>query len=586
MPMGRSQSMPKVGPPQPGRHNLQRPASGGALAKGKKVAASNSCSALHRSESLAQMPAAVRLEFFRYSTPLKGPMGRINVKQVTKNFKFYGYVPELELRSVMAEQVMQIKNYAVVNCYNWSIPASTLNFYHIHEWVVRPATRELNSSMMEHLSPKKLVPNWFVSHYWGENLEKFLDGLKQHLTVRNLSGRTGYWIGAFASRHQDFATAELGEMSTTPLAKVAEAAHFRMLLITDASPEVAMPAALFTRTWCTFELALCLDCTALCVDVCAVRNKDAEVLTCGLTSQEICSSKYCPGVGIHLKQQRERNFPLEVAKAALDFSIEKTHASREEERQRLLGCMALPLEGEEQVETYQRMTRRLRSFLLLAFWPHVLCRADLQDKAYMSMLLDMAKGIQGDYWRTSLSLMLAGCDLAKKELLDLAMQSLMSNLEWLKLDLQFTNLEDASLSSLAKALPPKLKTLGVDLAGCSISDRGVFSFLSKLPNTVTKVTMKLQHTKVTPGLLELSKDGPCALLKWSNLSHSERVQALKEKMEIIEGRKNPLAAPNPSQVNRKVALENLAILPPNAIADQVLQQVKADLANLMGEGHP
>ena len=25
---------------------------------------------------------------------------------------------------------------------------------------------------------------------------------RQHLTVRNLSGRTGYWIGAFASRHQ------------------------------------------------------------------------------------------------------------------------------------------------------------------------------------------------------------------------------------------------------------------------------------------------------------------------------------------------------------------------------------------------
>ena len=29
----------------------------------------------------------------------------------------------------------------VVNCYNWSIPASSLNFYHIHEWLVRPATR-------------------------------------------------------------------------------------------------------------------------------------------------------------------------------------------------------------------------------------------------------------------------------------------------------------------------------------------------------------------------------------------------------------------------------------------------------------
>jgi len=30
----------------------------------------------------------------------------------------------------------------------------------------------------------------------------------------------------------------------------------------------------------------------------------------------LCSPRYCPGVGIHLKQQRERNFPLEVAKAA------------------------------------------------------------------------------------------------------------------------------------------------------------------------------------------------------------------------------------------------------------------------------
>lgn len=584
--MGRSQSMPKLGHGANegrGHGTNQRPLSGGALVKGKRQ--SNSCCALQQNQSLAQMPAAVRLEFYRYSTPLKGSMGRINVKQVTKNFKFYGYIPELECRSVTAEQVLQIKNYAVVNCYNWSIPASTLNFYHIHEWVVRPATRELNSSMMEHLSQKKLMPNWFVSHYWGEDLDKFLVGLRHHLTARNLSGRTGYWIGAFASRHLEFTTTELGPdtLSSSPWSRVAEAAHFRMLLVTDASPDVALHAALFTRTWCTFEFALCLDCTSLSVDVAAVQNKEAEIMTCGLTSQEICSSKYCPGVGVHLKKMRETNFPLPVCKAALGFSVEKTHASIEEERQQLLRCLATPLAEEEQIEAYQRMTRRLRSFLLLTFWSHVLCHADLADKAYMSMLSDMAKAIQGDWWRTSLSLLLGGCDLAKKEILDLATHSLPTNLEWLKLDLQFTGLDDVSLPTLSKALPAKLQTLIVNLAGCSITDRGVLGFLTKLPISATKVSMKLQHTKVTPGLLEVTKDGPGALLKWSRLSHSERAEALREKMEIIERRKNPLAAPHPSQVNRKVALENLVILPPNAIADDVLEQVKTDLANLLGD---
>eukprot|EP00434_Breviolum_minutum_P018263 symbB.v1.2.016112.t1/scaffold1219.1/size131098/4 len=92
MVMGRSQSMPKLGHGANegrGHGTNQRPLSGGALVKGKRQ--SNSCCALQQNQSLAQMPAAVRLEFYRYSTPLKGSMGRINVKQVTKNFKFYGH---------------------------------------------------------------------------------------------------------------------------------------------------------------------------------------------------------------------------------------------------------------------------------------------------------------------------------------------------------------------------------------------------------------------------------------------------------------------------------------------------------------
>ena len=79
--------------------------------------------------------------------------------------------------------------------------------------------------------------------------------------------------------------------------------------------------------------------------------------------------------------------------------------------------------------------RRLRSLLLLAFWPYVLGRAST-EKAYMQLLADIAKAIQGDFWRTSLALGLGGCDFARGELFNLALHSLPSGLGRLKLDLQ------------------------------------------------------------------------------------------------------------------------------------------------------
>ena len=50
--------------------------------------------------------------------------------------------------------------------------------------------------------------------------ESFLEGLRQHLATRNLAGRTGYWMGAFASRHLEFST---DSHTPSAWAKVAEA---------------------------------------------------------------------------------------------------------------------------------------------------------------------------------------------------------------------------------------------------------------------------------------------------------------------------------------------------------------------------
>ncbi|CAJ1349702.1 unnamed protein product, partial [Effrenium voratum] len=259
MALARSQSMPKLQARQavdsrPSTSNGgSRPGTSSWPAMPGRPATSPGT--LTRADSLAMMPAAVRLEFHRYSTPMKGPLGRTNIKQVSKHFQFRGYVEELQGRSITMEQLLQLKHFAVGNCYNWGISASVLDFYHLHEWIVRPATRELNSAMMEHLSDCKLLPNWFVSHYWGQHIEQFVGGLRQHLAVRGLSGRTGYWICAFANRHSEF-HADVGATPTSsPLFSAIEAAHFRVLLVLDSSPDFPGPATVLSRSWCAFECA-------------------------------------------------------------------------------------------------------------------------------------------------------------------------------------------------------------------------------------------------------------------------------------------------------------------------------------------
>ncbi|CAE7452870.1 unnamed protein product [Symbiodinium natans] len=558
--MNRSQSMPKL---RPSRADLaDRPGS------------SLKSQALSRTESLSRMPAPVRLEFQRHSAPATGPMGRSNVKAVGKWFKFQSYIDGLENRSVTMPQLVQISSFAVRQCYSWGMQPSALNFHSIHEWIVKPATREYNSSMMEHLSDRKLVPNWFVSHFWGDRMQKFLECLRQHLAVRGLSARTGYWLFAFANRHHDLTPSSMSSLSDSHAA--IRASNFRMLMVLGDSPDVHLS---FSRAWCAYEWALCLDSATLSVDV-ATLGQDVEIITSGLTTSEVCSNKYYPGSGVTAKNHREAGFPLHVVKEALAFNLNKAEASDEVDRQRLTHAfigLAQPLE--EDTDGIQKMTRRLRSFLLLLLWPNVLFQAS-QDKDYMRVLGDVAKAIQGDWWRKSLRLSLAGCDFSNKEVLAMGLQSLPKSLETLKLDLQFTGLDDMSLTPVAQDLPERLQNLTLDLSGCHITDRGVLAFLKKLSPDLAEVTIKMQHTSVSKGLLALSRDGPSALQKWALLSHQERAEVLAAKLEIIERKKNPSVAPTPAHVNKKAALESMLNLAPSKITPNVLEQVKADLAAL------
>eukprot|EP00913_Durusdinium_trenchii_P003205 g2964.t1 len=400
--LGRSPSRPgrpSTGPSWPKRPagsahgRTQKDGSGAGLQK------TGSFSRLQKSDSFAHVPQAVRLEFYRYSTPLKGPMGRMNVHQVSKNFKFYGYAQIFEAmmfitraptdkdfmsqldegqkatvgdalgktlqnlasseeeRQLIQELTRKMKGHGsefLKNPEEFSAKATQLvmellegspeekeaakkeisempetapalsadeeataiqklkdmekefeeNRGDIEHALDEEATaiqklKDMEKEFEEHygdieqaldevdqgihgndgfgtcMSRTFMLKAFtsilrFISHYWGEHLEKFLEGVRQHLAVRGLSGRTGYWLGAFATRHTDFT--DTGTFSPHVWSKVAEAAHFRLLLVLN-STDLKNPAPALARSW------------------------------------------YCPGVGLHLKQRREVSFPVEVAEA-------------------------------------------------------------------------------------------------------------------------------------------------------------------------------------------------------------------------------------------------------------------------------
>eukprot|EP00440_Ansanella_granifera_P022659 gb/GFBE01024612.1/.p1 GENE.gb/GFBE01024612.1/~~gb/GFBE01024612.1/.p1 ORF type:complete len:179 (+),score=46.62 gb/GFBE01024612.1/:1-537(+) len=158
------------------------------------------------------------------------------------------------------------------------------------------------------------------------------------------------------------------------------------------------------------------------------------------------------------------------------------------------------------------------------------------------------------------------------------------NLLCLKLDLQHTELTNESLEILAGGLPSQLADLCLDVGGCSdIDDAGIVTFLKQLPEHLSKLSLLgLARTGVTVGVVELVKDPLEELRSWAEMAPWDQKEVLLSKVAAQAGANDSLEESRAAQVehNRRVALENMLMLPATKLNEELKQKIQADLAAL------
>ena len=82
----------------------------------------------------------------------------------------------------------------------WTTVKLTLpdvNLYDCLKYVIKPATLADRCSLVELMAEGPQLPDYFVSHWWGEAIVEFLDCLVQHATDRREDlTATRYWVCA------------------------------------------------------------------------------------------------------------------------------------------------------------------------------------------------------------------------------------------------------------------------------------------------------------------------------------------------------------------------------------------------------
>ncbi|CAJ1433621.1 unnamed protein product, partial [Effrenium voratum] len=501
------------------------------------------------------------------------PTDAEHVHSLQVAFPFRGYIEETELRAISPEQLAVVLSFAQEHCRKWhdfnqrsktcgkALSLEMLNLYHLTAWVIIPATQERNCAMVELLSEKSQVPEWFVSHWWGEPIVAFHRCVELHRKIRDLPDTVGYWVCAYANRQH----ALKGEVTADPR----ETSFFRalqlskgVLLILDEATADSGPATPFTRIWCAFEEFVALRRgERRLLDIAADSSVKTQLLTEGVAPADEEEARKC-GAGYpaaKVRSDREKSFPLEVLKAGLTLQLERAQASEESDRWHILNCIAgrgLDLEPLASHPSYERVNRTLRAIFAVAGWrqaveldiaealglPEVL-RADeereqlvldftgsqgIGDRHAAQLGAALAPGLRdlelSCRWctevsheflvqlapslrtLTSLLRLKLGFGFAAKRVQPVGVEALANalprSLKELFLDFNDGNsLGDESLQAIALRMPPELEILTLCMAGwVHLGDLGLVALARSLPSTLRRLTLDCFILSRRPGI--------------------------------------------------------------------------------------
>lgn len=424
------------------------------------------------------------------------PQSDARRKLLAKEFPIQGRIDALERRVITLPQLRRVTRYVEGHCHYWqdlnasehpetpngtfeALRMESVDFYRLNTWVILPATHDDQCAFAELFSSREQTPAWFISHWWGQLVAEFLKCVIQHFKVRGLRSEDGIWIAVYALRQHD-----LGEMlSEQPLQSgLARALQLSrgMLLVLDQERQDAGPSTPFERSWCALEQVLAMQESKL-LDIVTCCDSTAQVLTTGATSTDQARAADLHTDATTQQKEREKTFPIHVLKKALAMTVQATMASDDNDRIRILSCLAGGYSpgGSETVDShanYDAVNASIRSAFAILLWRQAVER-DMVDQ------LGLPEALAADSWREELDLDL-GCCLRLRDSSALARAiGDLSALRQLRLDMSGC-VELRSLQAFTHSLTGlvHLRDLQLILCGCKsltmMADAGSFRGLS------------------------------------------------------------------------------------------------------------
>eukprot|EP00438_Fugacium_kawagutii_P032914 Skav221779 [mRNA] locus=scaffold2426:275619:277445:+ [translate_table: standard] len=362
-----------------------------------------------------------------------------------------------------------------------SIPLSTssCNLYDTMHHFIKPATKQRKCSYVELVAEGPQLSQWFVSHWWGEPVVQFIACIEKHSHHRKLT-EVPYWVCAYANNQWQLGD-ELGaDPRNSSFRRALDVSVGTLSILDDC-------ATVYSRIWCDYEVYVTLNkgtWTTHLYDIYTWQQGEVVGLTDGVAPIDQRGASWW---WEDKKHQREKNFPLDLAKAAMKIRVQQGEASVEEDRRRILHAICgTDLSGGQVEEpptehpAYDGVNATLHARFALSTWV---------------LALQHGEDVQ------SYARVLSASHLTR---ISLSFRSK-------------SYVTDAMLMTLATALPKTLKELCLVITRCKkLSDEGILAVAAAMGNLpLEHLHLDLAHSSLTDAALE----AVCSNLPWRSLKH-------------------------------------------------------------------
>eukprot|EP00435_Cladocopium_sp_Y103_P018524 s4321_g4.t1 len=260
-------------------------------------------------------------------------------------------IAQTHLRGITIEQLSSLLAFVEQRVSTWCgdhfleygqpLLLETFNFYHLHSWVIKPATAHPHACSYVELvatAAKRQRHLWFVSYVFLDPVHNLWTCLRHHADLRELPNHTAYWIASFANNEhrREF---EGGNPRKEPFSRALKLCGGLLLIIDSVG-------AVLTRSWNCFEVSLAMEerdkwrwGKPFLLDLATLHYEHPYFITDGLVPAEQRMERM---LGLWTKGHREAFFPREILEKAMRVDIASTHANRPEHRTRILNSLRLP----------------------------------------------------------------------------------------------------------------------------------------------------------------------------------------------------------------------------------------------------